>query len=30
MNQTRQDENFNNNQVKDIVLMYQQILRTMM
>ena len=30
MNQTSQDENFNNNQLKDIVLMYQQILRTLM
>ena len=30
MNQTSQDENYNNNQVEDIVLMYQQILRTLM
>ena len=30
MNQTSQDENYNNNQQEDIVLMYQQILRTLM
>ena len=30
MNQTSQDENYNNNQLEDIVLMYQQILRTLM
>ena len=30
MNQTNQDENYNNNQLEDIVLMYQQIVRTLM
>ena len=30
MNQTSQDENCNNNQLEDIVLMYQQIVRTLM
>ena len=30
MNQTSQDENYNNNQLEYIVLMYQQILRTLM
>ena len=30
MNQTSQDENYNNNRLEDIVLMYQQILRTLM
>ena len=29
MNQTSQDENYNNNQQEDIVLMFQQILRTL-
>ena len=30
MNQTSQDENYNNNQLEDIVLMYQQIPRTLL
>ena len=30
MNQTSQDENYNNNQLEDIVLMYQRILRTLL
>ena len=30
MSQTSQDENFNNNQLEDIVLMYQQIIITQM
>ena len=30
MNKTSQDENYNNCQLQDIVLMYQQILRTLM
>ena len=30
MSQTSQDENFNSNQLEDIVLMYQQIVRTLM
>ena len=30
MNQTSQDENYNNNQLEDIVLLYQQILRTLL
>ena len=30
MNQTSQDENYNNNQLEDIVLMYQQILRALL
>ena len=30
MIQTSQDKNYSNNQLEDIVLMYQQILRTLM
>ena len=29
MNKTSQDENYSNNQLEDIVLMYQQTLRTL-